>query len=99
MTRKKYLWPVSCLGGNFALRSYVGIVIIIYSFLYLNVAAVNAQLGPKEGADLAPTDLERVRVGDTAPDFTLEDMNGQRITLSEIYSQKTVVLVFYRGQW
>jgi peroxiredoxin len=74
-------------------------VMVAISFLYFPVSAANAQLGPKDGADLAPTDLERVKVGDKAPDFTLENMDGRPITLSEVYRDKAVVLVFYRGQW
>jgi cytochrome oxidase Cu insertion factor (SCO1/SenC/PrrC family) len=40
-----------------------------------------------------------VAVGDTAPDFTLEDQNGHKITLSEARGKSPVVLVFYRGYW
>jgi cytochrome oxidase Cu insertion factor (SCO1/SenC/PrrC family) len=56
-------------------------------------------LGPKDGAGLPPTDLERVRVGELAPDFTLEAFEGSPITLSDFRSKKNVVLVFYRGHW
>jgi len=38
-------------------------------------------------------------VGQPAPDFTLEDMDGKNITLSDLRGKKTVVLVFYRGFW
>jgi len=58
-----------------------------------------AQLGPKDGADLAPTDLNRIRVGQPAPDFTLEDPEGKAVTLSSFQDKKSVVLVFYRGYW
>ncbi len=58
-----------------------------------------AQLGPKDGEGLNPVDLERVRVGDQAPDFTLEDTDGSNISLSEFRNNKKVVLVFYRGHW
>jgi peroxiredoxin (alkyl hydroperoxide reductase subunit C) len=40
----------------------------------------------------APTALA---VGDSAPDFTLKDQNGQDFSLSEFRGQKNVVLVFY----
>jgi peroxiredoxin len=79
-------------------RNYLAVVIAC-GFLYFAVSVVNAQLGPKDGAVLSPTDLERVKVGDKAPDFTLENMDGQKVTLSEVYSKRNVVLVFYRGQW
>ena len=58
-----------------------------------------AQLGPKDGANLAPTDLDRIKVGQPAPDFTLENMDGKQVSLSEFRAKKSVVLVFYRGQW
>jgi cytochrome oxidase Cu insertion factor (SCO1/SenC/PrrC family) len=61
--------------------------------------AVSAQLGPKDGGDLPPTDPERVKVGQPAPDFTLEDVDGNKITLSDFRGKKSVVLVFYRGYW
>lgn len=57
------------------------------------------QLGPKDGAGLNPTDLERVKAGDAAPDFMLENMDGKRISLSDFRAEKNVVLVFYRGHW
>ena len=39
-----------------------------------------------------------VMVGETAPDFTLEDQNTRKIALSES-GGNPVVLVFYRGYW
>ena len=62
-------------------------------------SAAYAQLLAQDGKNLKPTDLERVKVGDVAPDFTLEDMAGAKITLSEFRGKKNVVLVFYRGHW
>src|SRR5215471_11132002 len=50
-------------------------------------------------AQLGPTDLERIKVGQPAPDFTLEDVNGKNVSLSEFRGKKSVVLVFYRGYW
>jgi len=69
------------------------------AFLILFASLAQAQLGPKDGANLKPTDLDRVKVGDSAPDFTLENMDGRRITLSDFRNKKNVVLVFYRGHW
>ena len=56
-------------------------------------------LGPKDGPTSPPTDLERVKAGNPAPDFTLESLDGRRVTLSSYQSAKNVVLVFYRGHW
>jgi peroxiredoxin len=36
-------------------------------------------------------------VGDSAPDFSLPDLEGNLIKLSEIYRSKNVVLVFNLG--
>jgi cytochrome oxidase Cu insertion factor (SCO1/SenC/PrrC family) len=43
------------------------------------------------------TDLNRVKPGTLAPDFTLEDISGNRFRLSDYRGNKFVVLVFYRG--
>ncbi len=67
------------------------------------VAIMNAtrppRLGPKDGEDLPPTELDRVKVGDLAPDFSLLSYSGDVITLSGYRGNKNVVLVFYRGHW
>ena len=58
-----------------------------------------AQLGPKDGGDLRATELGRVKAGQVAPDFTLEDVDGKSVALSDFRGKKSVVLVFYRGYW
>ena len=40
-----------------------------------------------------------LKVGDRAPDFTLPDAFGSKVTLSEELKKGPVVLVFYRGSW
>jgi cytochrome oxidase Cu insertion factor (SCO1/SenC/PrrC family) len=40
-----------------------------------------------------------VAVGEVAPDFTLADQNGNKLTLSDSRGKSPVVLVFYRGYW
>jgi cytochrome oxidase Cu insertion factor (SCO1/SenC/PrrC family) len=72
---------------------------ILCLVLLLGHSPALAQVGPKDGADLPATDLERVKVGQPAPDFTLEDMYGKKISLSDFRGKKSVVLVFYRGYW
>ena len=59
----------------------------------------NQMLGPKDGFNLPPISLERVKVGMTAPDFTLESKDAERVTLSQFRGKKNVVMVFYRGYW
>jgi hypothetical protein len=44
--------------------------------------------------------LEQVlTVGDTAPEFELENTRGERIRSSDILSNRLMVLTFYRGKW
>lgn len=64
-----------------------------------NSASGPGSLGPKDGFDLAPADLNRVKVGDPAPDFTLEDADSRPVTLSQYRDNETVLLIFYRGYW
>jgi cytochrome oxidase Cu insertion factor (SCO1/SenC/PrrC family) len=77
----------------------IKLIFILSVILSLTHAPALGQLGPKDGADLKATDLGRIKVGQPAPDFTLEDMEGKNITLSDFRGKKTVVLVFYRGFW
>ena len=58
-----------------------------------------AQLGPKDGRHLTPTDLERIKIGTPAPDFTLEASDGRKVSLAQFRGEKNVVLLFYRGHW
>lgn len=74
-----------------------------FCLLLLFVSTLTAfsqiNLGPKDGAGLPAADLERVKVAEAAPDFTLEDQDGKPVTLSDYRNKKSVVLVFYRGYW
>jgi cytochrome oxidase Cu insertion factor (SCO1/SenC/PrrC family) len=40
-----------------------------------------------------------VQVGEMAPNFTLEDQNGQKVALADARTKAPVVLVFYRASW
>ena len=72
---------------------------LLIALAFSSIPTAYAQLGPKEAAKPPPTDLQRVKVGEPAPDFTLENMDGKRISLSDLRGKKNVVLVFYRGHW
>ena len=67
-------------------------------FLTVAIPTLLAQYGPKDGQGMSPFDLDRVQVGQTAPDFTLPKSDGEVLTLSSL-RDKNVVLVFYRGHW
>ena len=77
-------------------RQLLGVILVVG--LGMTVQPVFA-LGPVDGQELSPTDLERIQVSMRAPDFSLEDETGTSITLSQYRGKKTVVLVFYRGRW
>jgi peroxiredoxin len=49
---------------------------------------------------LKPTDSgEKLKAGDPAPDFTLQDLQGSKVTLSEFRDKKNVVLSFVPAAW
>ena len=53
--------------------------------------------GDKMGTMMMRSKTDPIKVGDTAPDFTLTDQNGLQTTLSAAGSP--TILVFYRGYW
>ncbi len=54
------------------------------------VATLALGLGISALAAAAP-----LKVGDKAPDFTLPDQNGNKVSLSQFLGKKNVVLAFY----
>ncbi|MBF0469374.1 MAG: redoxin domain-containing protein, partial [Desulfamplus sp.] len=49
---------------------------------------------------LKPTDSNlKVRIGESAPDFTLKAISGQTITLSQFKNKKNVLLTFIPAAW
>ncbi len=50
-----------------------------------------AQTKPQQSAAPEP----KIKVGDTAPDFTLKDQNGKDVSLKDFRGKKDVVLAFY----
>ena len=63
----------------------------IFVLTFLIVALVTATR--------AQTRTKPLAVSETAPDFTLVDHHGQKVTLSDSKGKNPVVLVFYRGYW
>ncbi|MEM6453428.1 MAG: peroxiredoxin family protein, partial [Cyanobacteria bacterium P01_D01_bin.105] len=67
------------------------------------------QKAPEEAVNVmqkATADLElsgivnnSLKVGETAPDFTLPNAVGKEIKLSELLSNGPVIINFYRGEW
>ncbi len=42
-----------------------------------------------------PMPQPKIKVGDVAPDFTLEDQNGKKVSLHDFRGKKNVALAFY----
>ena len=85
---------------SFGIRSgLLTLVAAIPAAVVIMITTRSPRLGPKDGEDLAPTELDRVKVGDLAPDFSLVSYSGDVITLSDYRDNRNVVLVFYRGHW
>ena len=86
--------------SRFARSAPRSIAFSVLAGLLATVSAARAQdLGPADGHDLSPTDIERVAVGDEAPLFTLESFDRGAVSLSGFRGDRNVVLVFYRGHW
>ena len=51
------------------------------------------------GSQTPPPRSSPIGVGDSAPDFTLQDQNNNQVKLSDSRGKRPVVLVFYRGYW
>jgi cytochrome oxidase Cu insertion factor (SCO1/SenC/PrrC family) len=62
-----------------------------------NAAPINASSGANNSAASQPpvAPQTNLKVGDTAPDFTLTDTTGQEVKLSDFRGKKNVVLAFY----
>jgi peroxiredoxin len=43
--------------------------------------------------------LVRLEVGQAAPDFQAQDVEGNRVTLRSLSGDGKTLLVFYRGEW
>lgn len=41
------------------------------------------------------TPAPKIKVGDVAPDFTLQDQNGKKVSLHDFKGKKNVALAFY----
>lgn len=52
---------------------------------------------PTPKIDPRRTDLNRVIAGSKALDFSLKDIDGRTVRLSDFRGKKNIVLVFYRG--
>jgi len=61
----------------------------------LTALLVLASLTPSLAANPDKLPEPKIKVGDTAPDFTLEDQNGNKVSLHDFRGKKNVALAFY----
>jgi len=75
-------------------------LILLFALMLLLVQTpAFAQTAAKDGDKLVATDLDRVKVGQAAPDFILENSQGKNVSLADYRGRKNVILIFYRGHW
>lgn len=67
----------------------------VISSFFLSALLVGTTLLSFGAADQSATPDPKIKVGDTAPDFTLRDQTGKEIKLSDFRGKKSVVLAFY----
>ncbi len=65
--------------------------------LLLALLLVASLLPASFAADNKPdeTPQPKIKVGDVAPDFTLTDQNGNKVSLHDFKGKKNVALAFY----
>src|SRR5215472_5633053 len=75
-------------------RSFAALVLLVASMTTAGTAH-----GLSGTRNDEPKRTEPVSVGEEAPDFTLEDAQGNQVSLSATRGKMPTVLVFYRGYW
>jgi len=74
------LWDYNTIEGGHSMQTRLRV--IAGAVLLAVASTLAAQTGP-------------LKVGDKAPDFTLPDQNGNKVSLSQFLGKKNVVLAFY----
>lgn len=67
--------------------------------LFQTIVLLSVSMAANLQSPTAAMRSTKIGVGDVAPDFTLEDQNRNKVTLSDARGKSPVVLVFYRGYW
>ena len=68
-----------------------GLSVLLFAFFCFSIFYISKAIPSPETA---------VRVGHSAPDFTLASADGKQISLSDqLKNHRAVLLIFYRGYW
>ncbi len=72
-------------------------MILLAAVIVSVTASAFGQGTPAPSPKTAPTPApyDKLKVGDMAPDFTLPDLKGAKVKLSEFRGKSNVVLAFY----
>jgi peroxiredoxin len=82
--------------------------VVILSIFVVMLACVDPSIAASEqfqgktysAGKLAPIDSQtKLKVGDTAPDFTLRSLSGESVSLNQFRGNKNVVLSFVPAAW
>jgi hypothetical protein len=89
--RRRFGLPISVIGALFTVA-----LLAAPASLTLADAGGSSAAAPPYGAVTRP---QAVQLGSSAPDVTLESIDGEMLRLSDLEGDKNVVLVFFRGTW
>jgi cytochrome oxidase Cu insertion factor (SCO1/SenC/PrrC family) len=70
-------------------------VIALLAICALSQAAPTPTATPTPAPAPTPAPYDKLKVGDMAPDFTLPDLAGKPVKLSDFRGKNNVVLAFY----
>jgi len=56
-------------------------------------------LGSKEALGAPQDQPERVQIGQEAPLFELETLDGETMSLKDLRGESPLILIFFRGTW
>ncbi len=79
------------------MRKIFGISLLL--LLGLSGAAVAQETKVATPTPTAVGVAAALKVGQTAPDFTLEDVEGHKVSLADTRGQAPTLIYFFRGWW
>lgn len=71
------------------------LAVISTSFVFAIGALAQGSPAPSSTPAPTPPPYDKLKVGDEAPDFTLPDLTGKPVKLSDFRGKHNVVLAFY----
>lgn len=63
------------------------------------VAWATGLLGSNEVLGASQDQPERVQIGQEAPLFELETLDGETLSLKDLRGESPLILIFFRGTW